>query len=76
MVQASYGAVIPEGFSPEQFFRVQFYTFIVVEGGETEVKWFNSISCKEKYEDDFAEDPIKKDEYYNENWMCPDIDEF
>ena len=76
MVEASYGAVIPEGFSPEQFFRVQFYTFKVVEDSEPEIKWFNSISCKEKYKDSFAEDLIKKDEFYNEDWMCPDIDDF
>ena len=64
LVEASYGYDIPAGYSPEQFFRVQFYSYKIGEAGSNpEVTWVNSIRCKDKYKDSFADDKIKEDEF-------------
>lgn len=76
MIQESWGYTVPEGYSVDQFFRVQFYSFELESyGGNPKVTWHNSIRCKDKYEDSFAHDLIKKDEFFNENWICPDVDD-
>lgn len=68
-------SVLPEGTTLDDYFRVMFFSRVLIEGKET-IEWHDAIRCRDKYKDriDRKQDGID-DEFRSDYWICPDIDE-
>jgi len=63
------------GKHPENYFRVMFYLKTMTDGiGTIDYHWLNSTRCRDY--DHYSEQGFDKNEFENEYWICPKIDNF
>ncbi len=64
---------LPEGYSIDDFYRVQFYTYEINDGIQT-VKFHNTSYCGDFYADKTI-DAILTEEIAGAKYVCPDIEQ-
>ncbi len=65
--------IIPEEYSVDQFYRVQFFSLKVDDGVKTQ-KYFNTSYCSDFYADK-KDDAILTSELSGEKYVCPDTEQ-
>ena len=64
---------LPEGYSVDDFFRVQFFKYDVDADGKKERTYMNTTYCKDMYQG--TNDEILQREFYDGEFVCPDTEE-
>ena len=64
---------LPEGYSVDQFFRVQFYQYEIDADLNKHIHYYNTTYCKDMYANRTF-DQIQQAEFSGYDFVCPDTD--